>query len=150
MSTKISKEEYANACAEVLEILKSVKDEDLKRIPNEEIEILKENANIEHEFLYDATKDIKDQNVSKAAKGIIANFFVKYIATMEQKQTITAIQHKSLEEKLVANNTPRIETEETETTIPKVQITDLVDVKDIKWYEKVYLFLKRIFGKKNK
>lgn len=150
MSTKISKEEYANACAEVLEILKSVKDEDLKRIPNEEIEILKENANIEHEFLYDATKDIKDQNVSKAAKGIIANFFVKYIATMEQKQKITAIQHKRLEEKLVANNTPRIETEETETTISKVQIKDLVDVKDIKWYEKVYLFLKRIFGKKNK
>ena len=150
MSTKISKEEYANACAEVLEILKSVKDEDLKRIPNEEIEILKENANIEHEFLYDATKDIKDQNVSKAAKGIIANFFVEYIATMEQKQKITSIQHKRLEEKLVANNTPRIEIEETETTIPKVQIKDLVDVKDIKWYEKVYLFLKRIFGKKNK
>lgn len=150
MSTKISKEEYANACAEVLEILKSVKDEDLKRIPNEEIEILKENANIEHEFLYDATKDIKDQNVSKAAKGIIANFFVEYIATMEQKQKITSIQHKRLEEKLVANNTPRIETEETETTIPKVQIKDLVDVKDIKWYEKVYLLLKRIFGKKNK
>ena len=150
MSTKISKEEYAHACAEVLEILKSVKDEDLKRIPNEEIEILKENANIEHEFLYDATKDIKDQNVSKAAKGIIANFFVKYIATMEQKQKITSIQHKRLEEKLVANNTPKIETEETETTIPKVQIKDLVDVKDIKWYEKVYLFLKRIFGKKNK
>lgn len=150
MSTKISKEEYANACAEVLEILKSVKDEDLKRIPNEEIEILKENANIEHEFLYDATKDIKDQNVSKAAKGIIANFFVEYIATMEQKQKITSIQHKRLEEKLVANNTPRIETEETETTIPKVQIKDLVDVKDIKWYEKVYLFFKRIFGKKNK
>lgn len=150
MSTKISKEEYANACAEVLEILKSVKDEDLKRIPNEEIEILKENANIEHEFLYDATKDIKDQNVSKAAKGIIANFFVKYIATLEQKQKILSIQHKRLEEKLIANNTPRIEIEETETTIPKVQIKDLVDVKDIKWYEKVYLFLKRIFGKKNK
>lgn len=150
MSTKISKEEYTNACTEVLEILKSVKDEDLKRIPNEEIENLKENANMEHEFSYDATKDIKEQNVSKAAKGIIAYFFVKYIANMEQKQKITAIQHKRLEEKLIANSTPRIETEETETTIPKVQIKDLVDVKDIKWYEKVYLFLKRIFGKKNK
>lgn len=150
MSTKISKEEYANACAEVLEILKSVKDEDLKRIPNEEIENLKENANMEHEFSYDATKDIKEQNVSKAAKGIIANFFVKYIATMEQKQKITAIQHKRLEEKLIANNTPRIEIEETETTIPKVQIKDLIEVKNIKWYEKVYSFFKRIFGKKNK
>lgn len=150
MSTKISKEEYANACAEVLEILKSVKDEDLKRIPNEEIENLKENANMEHEFSYDATKDIKEQNVSKATKGIIANFFVKYIATMEQKQKITAIQHKRLEEKLIANNTPRIEIEETETTIPKVQIKDLIEVKNIKWYEKVYSFFKRIFGKKNK
>ena len=48
MSTKIGNEEYSNACAEVLEILKSVKDEDLKRIPNEEIENLKENANMEH------------------------------------------------------------------------------------------------------
>lgn len=150
MSTKISKGEYANACAEVLEILKSVKDEDLKRIPNEEIENLKENANMEHEFSYDATKDIKEQNVSKAAKGIIANFFVKYIATMEQKQKITSIQHKRLEEKLIANNTPRIEIEETETAIPKVQIKDLIEVKNIKWYEKVYSFFKRIFGKKNK
>lgn len=150
MSTKISKEEYANACTEVLEILKSVKDEDLKRIPSEEIENLKENANMEHEFSYDATKDIKEQNVSKAAKGIIAYFFVKYIATMEQKQKITAIQHKRLEEKLIANNTPRIEKEETETTIPKVQIKDLIEVKNIKWYEKVYSFFKRIFGKKNK
>ena len=97
-----------------------------------------------------ATKDIKEQNVAKAGKGVRANFVVKYIATKEQKQKITSIQHKRLEEKLVANNTPRIETEETETTIPKVQIKDLVDVKDIKWYEKVYLFLKRIFGKKNK
>lgn len=150
MSTKISKEEYTNACTEVLEILKSVKDEDLKRIPNEEIENLKENANMEHEFSYDATKNINEQNVSKAAKGIIAYFFVKYIATVEQKQKILSIQHKRLEEKLIANNTPKIEIEETETTIPKVQIKDLVDVKDIKWYEKVYLFLKRIFGKKNK
>lgn len=150
MSTKISKEEYANACTEVLEILKSVKDEDLKRIPNEEIENLKENANMEHEFSYDATKNINEQNVSKAAKGIIAYFFVKYIATMEQKQKILSIQHKRLEEKLIANNTPRIEIEETETTIPKVQIKDLIEVKNIKWYEKVYLFLKRIFGKKNK
>lgn len=150
MSTKISKEEYANACAEVLEILKSVKDEDLKRIPNEEIENLKENANMEHEFSYDATKDIKEQNVSKAAKGIIAYFFVKYIATLEQKQKILSIQHKRLEEKLIANNTSRIEIEETETTIPKVQIKDLIEVKNIKWYEKVYSFFKRIFGKKNK
>lgn len=150
MSTKISKEEYANVCTEVLEILKSVKDEDLKRIPNEEIENLKENANLEHEFSYDATKDIKEQNVSKAAKGIIAYFFVKYIATLEQKQKILSIQHKRLEEKLIANNTPRIEIEETETTIPKVQIKDLIEVKNIKWYEKVCSFFKRIFGKKNK
>ena len=76
MNIKISNEEYSNACAEVLEILKSVKDEDLKRIPSEEIKNLKENANMEHEFSYDVTKNIKEQDISKAAKGIIAYFFV--------------------------------------------------------------------------
>ncbi len=150
MSIKIGNEEYSNACAEVLEILKSVKDEDLKRIPSEEIENLKENANMEHEFSYDATKDIKEQNVSKAAKGIIAYFFVKYIATVDQRQKILAIQHKKSEEKIMSSGVYKNKIEEETTTIPKMQISDLVEVKNIKWYEKVYLFLKRIFGKKNK
>ena len=38
---KIEKSEFKIACKEVLEILNSVKEEDLKKIPKEEIEMLK-------------------------------------------------------------------------------------------------------------
>jgi len=76
----IKNEEYFIACKEVLEILKYVKDEDLNKIPYEEIEVLKKYAKKDYLFEYDSEKNIKEQGVSKLAKGIIANFYVKYIA----------------------------------------------------------------------
>ena len=41
----MDKQEFGNASYEVLKILEYIKDDDLKRIPQEEIEILKKNAN---------------------------------------------------------------------------------------------------------
>lgn len=72
---------------------------------------------------------------------------VKYIATTGQRQKILAIQHKKSEEKIMASGVYKNKIEEETTTIPKMQISDLVEVKNIKWYEKVYLFFKRIFRK---
>lgn len=44
----MDKQEFKDACYEVLEILKYVKKEDLEKIPKEEIKILKEYANYNH------------------------------------------------------------------------------------------------------
>lgn len=84
----ISKRDYQIACKEVLEILKVVKKDDFKKIPKDEIETLNKNANNEYEFTYNPKININDQNVSKVAKAIIANYFIDYIATPEQKQKI--------------------------------------------------------------
>ena len=46
----MDKQEFKDACYEVLEILKYVKKEDLEKIPKEEIKILKEYANYNHNF----------------------------------------------------------------------------------------------------
>lgn len=145
---QINQKEYSNACTEVLEILKFVKDEDIKRIPKELVEKIKTNANLEYKFSYDVTKNIKEQNVSKMAKGIIANLYVKYIATPAEKQKITSLQHKIKEEKIRANSTLKIEKQDTETKIPEIKISDLVEVKKEKWYEKIYRFFKNIFKTK--
>lgn len=80
--------EFSNACKEVLEILKFVKRNDLEKIPKIEIDILERNQNTEYKFIYNPTKSIKDQMVSKMAKGIIAYYFYKYIAKEEQKEII--------------------------------------------------------------
>ncbi len=92
----IGKEEYSNACKEVLEILKVVDDEDISKIPSEEIIKLKENANMDYKFSYNPEKDIKEQEVSKLAKAIIANYFMEYIASPIQKQKIIDKQRQNI------------------------------------------------------
>ena len=84
----MDKQEFGNASYEVLKILEYIKDDDLKRIPQEEIEILKKNANYNHDFHYNPDKKINEQSVSKLTKGIIAQYFYKYIATEKQKEKI--------------------------------------------------------------
>ena len=76
--------EFYDACYEVLVILKHVKKEDLLKIPKEEIQMLKDNANFSHKFEYNPMKDIKEQKVLKMTKGIIAEYFFKYCASEKQ------------------------------------------------------------------
>ena len=42
--------EFSNACYEVLEILKHIKKEDIDKIPEDDINMLKKNANYNHNF----------------------------------------------------------------------------------------------------
>ena len=80
--------EFKNACTEVLEILKYVQKDDLEKIPKSEIENLKIHANTNYNFKFNPQVNIKEQNVSKMAKAIIAIFFTDYIATQKQKEII--------------------------------------------------------------
>ena len=93
----MEKVEFSNACKEVLEIFKYVKKEDLEKIPEEEIKVLKENANKDHNFIYNPEKSIKDQNVSKCAKAIIGIYFTDYIATQAQREKILNKQKRDMQ-----------------------------------------------------
>lgn len=81
---------YANAYAEVLEILKYVSNEDYNKIPKEKIELFEKNANLNYDFSYDINKTLDEQNVSKKAKTIIAILFRDYWATEAQREKIKA------------------------------------------------------------
>lgn len=100
--------EFMNACSEVIEILKHVKKEDLKKIPKEEIKVLGNNQNKALNFVYDPSKTVTEQNVSKLAKGIISLYFFKYIVSDEQKEEIIKKQecYKNIleEEKIGESN----------------------------------------------
>lgn len=88
MELNIENEEFAIACKEVLEILNNIKEEDVKKIPKEKIEKLKFNAKQDYVFVYNVHKDVKEQNISKCAKAIMANFFIDYIASPRQKEKL--------------------------------------------------------------
>lgn len=137
--------EFNNACYEVLEILKYVKNEDLLKIPEEEIDVLKKNANYEYDFYYNPSKSLKEQSVSKLAKGIIAVYFSKYIASKEQKAKIIRKQQYDLEnmkqsedaslKSEMLNKTSSIETKEN---------NQLIEYQGYKWYQKLF---RKLFNK---
>lgn len=139
---------YANAYSEVLEILKYLTQEDYEKIPKEKIEVFETNMNKDYAFNYNPDKTLQEQNVSETARTIIAILFRDYWATEEQRKRIIKVQQQEknrIESKkqekynineLFKNNKKN-----------KTQEVAMVEVKEQKWYKKVFDFFRKIFRK---
>ena len=138
---------YANAYAEVLEILKYVSNEDYNKIPKEKIDLFEKNANLDYDFSYDINKTLDEQNVSKKAKTIIAILFRDYWATDAQREKIKAkeqydrkIKEEENREKYNPDNIfKKCETKQIETTNEIKENNQLIIYKEP--------FFKKIFNK---
>ena len=87
----------ANAYSEVLQVLKHISIEDYNKIPKNKMEFFIANANTDNEFIFDPSKTLNQQNVSKRAKAILAILFRDYWATPEQKKRIIAKQKQDIQ-----------------------------------------------------
>ena len=146
----MDKQEFKNACYEVLEILKYVKKEDLEKIPEEDIKILKKYANYNHKFHYETNKNIKEQKVLKLTKGIIAQYFYQYTATDKQKekirlkqqydlQTIEKEKEKNYDYSKMFEKEQRIhEDEKSENILP-------IEYKKERWYVRIFNKILKFF-----
>ena len=146
---------YAVAYSEVLEILKHIPLEDYNKIPKTKIELFETNADNEYTFNYDPSKTLEEQNVSNITKGIIILLFRDYWATEIQRNKIIAKQNydrMNLEEKKKGKyNTDNIfanlyKNSFTDNTENKQELA-LVEINDMKWYTKVWRFIKNFFRK---
>lgn len=142
--------EFSNACYEVLEILKYVKQEDLKKIPRQEIQILRDNANFKHKFIYDAKKGIKEQEISKMAKGIIAVYFYKYTASEKQREKIKLKQEYDKkvkqEEKKACYDMFKPTTKQEKISLSEDKVNQLVKYEQKKWYMRIFSKIKKILN----
>ena len=149
--------EFSNACYEVLEILKHIKKEDIDKIPEDDINMLKKNANYNHNFTYNPDISIREQKVLKLTKGIIAMFFEKYIATEKQKQKIalkrkydfTKLEDEKVQKYNVDVFKDRREKQENNNEIQNKK-TQLVVKSEEKWYKKVLKAIENFFKLKKK
>ena len=89
--------EYKIAYSQVLEILKHISVDDYNKIPQNMVQMFKNNASDENYFVYNSNKTLKEQNVSEIARTIIAILFRDYWATNEQKEKILSVQNKERE-----------------------------------------------------
>ena len=150
----MEKQEFGNACYEVLDILKYIQEDDLEKIPQEEIQILKKNANYNHSFYYNPGKSIKEQEVSKLSKGIIAQYFCKYIATEKVKEKIKLKQEYDLQiienekrEKYDYNNIFKEKQNVAEKDNEKINNVLPIEYKKEKWYVKIFNKILNFFKK---
>lgn len=76
--------EYARAYVEVLEVIKYLKKEEYEKIPKEKIKLYEKYKDSTYDFKYNFQKDITTQ-VSIEAKNVLANLFLKYISTQDDR-----------------------------------------------------------------
>lgn len=76
--------EYARAYVEVLEVIKFLKEEDYNKIPKYKIELYEGYKDLNYKFVYNP-KEKLDKQVSFEAKNVLANLFIKYISTQEDR-----------------------------------------------------------------
>ena len=143
--------EYARAYTEVVEILKYVPDEDVKKIPKEKIEFYQNNMDNEYNYHLDLTKEFEEQKMSDITKAILANIFRDYWATPYQKEKIKAKEKYDLEkieeEKREKYNPDKIFKEKKEEKI--IENTNLpIEVKKETFFEKLINFIKGLFKNK--
>lgn len=85
--------DYSIACVQVLEVLKGLNKDEFDRIPKERIELYENNKEKDYEFQLNENIDLKDQ-LSDTAQAMIANLFVRFIATYEDKRKIYETEKK--------------------------------------------------------
>lgn len=144
--------EYAMAYREVVEILKYVPDEDVKKIPKEKLEFYKNNMDGEYNYKLDMTKKIEEQEMLDITKAILANIFRDYWATPYQKERIEAKEkydlEKLAEEKRKKYNLDNIFKEKKEEIV--IDNTNLpIEINKETFFKKLISFIKRLFNKNN-
>ena len=146
---------YAKAYTEVLEILSHFSEEEYSKIPQEKINFYKSNMEKNYEYSIDPNIDLSKQHISKEANAILISIFRDYFANDRQRQTLNNLLNQNQEkhekikkekynsDNIFINNNRNVTIDNTENK----QELALVEIKDIKWYTKVWGFIKDFFRK---
>lgn len=86
---------YKKAYSEVVGFLNCLPIEEYIKIPRDVIEFYEWNMDYTYCFVFDSTKTIDEQNISKEARAIILKIFMDYFASDEKKKEIKEILNKN-------------------------------------------------------
>lgn len=90
----INREDYEKAYVEVIEILKYLPKENIKKIPNNLINEMENNKQKQYKFTLDRTKKINIQ-ISDVAKAILANIYRDYLASEYERKIVMAKEKRN-------------------------------------------------------
>ena len=144
--------EYKRAYKEVYEVLLTLPEEDVNKVPKNMLEMFEANMDKEYNFKVDINKSFEEQNFSDITKIIIANLFKDYWATSRQREKIIEIQNM---QRIVLENEKKKQysldnifkdKNVNETTNIDSENKNLpIQIKDKNFFEKIIDFFKMIF-----
>ncbi len=146
---------YAKAYTEVLEILSHFSEEEYSKIPQEKINFYKSNMEKNYEYSIDPNIDLSKQHISKEANAILISIFRDYFANDRQRQILNNLLSQNQEnhekikkekynpDNIFINNNRNVTIDNTKNK----QELALVEINYMKWYIKVWRFIKDFFRK---
>ena len=134
---------------ELDEVLRFLSAEDRNKIPEDIRNSIKELKVTNYTRNYDSSKELKEQNLDRQTIAMLAYLNMEYLLNDEQKELMEKI-HQNNEEKLEKikqekyNPDNIFKNTNTETTKEEVA---LIEVKEEKWYRKMFDFFRKILRK---
>lgn len=169
--TKEQKMAYTEVCT----VLNHMDKTDVDKIPSDILTYYKDNADKSYNFQLDENKPFNHQNLSYAAKVVLAIFFRDYWATPEQRNKIIQKEkydlQKQEEEKnkkynpdllfsnsnsnnnfgySSSNNIANLNSDNNEQPQANEQSQALAIIEKEKWYNKIFNSIKRFFKRNSK
>ena len=148
---------FAKAYTEVLELLKFLPKEEYEKISREKIAFYENNKDKNYNFIFDETKSLEEQKISKEAYIIIVTLFRDFFATSVQKEKLEIILNlnekkyqEELREKYNSDNIFKNETKYPK-QISNEKVTKETAIVEYKKsiFERIKSWFKSIFNKNN-
>lgn len=141
--------EQAMAYTEVLQVLKYMPKEEVNKIPAEVIQYYENNQDKDYIYKIDEEKTFEEQELLEETKVVLALFYRDYWATPEQREKIKQkeqydVQQMELEKRKKYNTDDLFKKKQEN----KEMVTDLVEYKEMGWFQKFLQFMKRVFRKR--
>ena len=98
MVVTYTKEDYAKAYTELLEVLKHVSSSSLNKIPKENLEMYNQNKDKNYKYEYNSKLEFEQQQMSKLTRILIANIYIQYWASEEERNRIKQMDKNELDQ----------------------------------------------------
>ena len=143
--------DVAKRLVEVDEVLKYLKVDELKKIPEEIRQMIKANKDKDYVWKYDETKKLKNQNLSRDTFAFLSYLNMEYLLNEEQKKLMNQIHmenerkeeeiksEKYKTEDLFKKNTNKIETKTYQNDLEIVEYKETI-------FRRVINKIKKFFG----
>ena len=151
------KEEYKRALVEVEKILENTDEELVKKIPEKFMNYVRNNNAEDYSFEIDGEKGLLEQEISSETKAILSLIYRDYFCDENERQELLRQEREELLREEEAkrekynpdnifkkNQEPEKEVQSQEQP-EKQEETALIQYEELKWYQKIYHKILKIF-----